>query len=203
MSRRRKGTTAQAGPEAAGKEEQRAESPPPQKSPEELQHEIGALAAALAAKTAEADEAKRERPYLLAEIDNTRKWAEKERERAAVSGAEGVAAALLGVMDSFEKAAAQARALAGGAGEAAQFAAGVDLLYRSFAGALANAGLSPIECVGKAFDPYTMEAVMSVPDDSRPEGTVIEEVQRGYLFRGKVLRTSKVRVASSQNREGA
>src|SRR5207248_11403289 len=61
--------------------------------------------------------------------------------------------------------------------------------------ALAQQGLEPIECVGRPFDPETMEVVEAVRDPSRDTTEVLEEVRRGYRWQGRVFRFAQVRVA--------
>jgi molecular chaperone GrpE len=58
-----------------------------------------------------------------------------------------------------------------------------------------EAGLEPVECVGRPFDPEAMEAVEAVEGGGRPPGTVVEELRRGYRWRGRVFRYAQVRVA--------
>jgi molecular chaperone GrpE len=66
--------------------------------------------------------------------------------------------------------------------------------------ALRQHGLEPIPCVGKPFDPELMEVVEAVPDSGRPAGEVLEEVRRGYLWRGRVFRYAQVRVATQTDK---
>ena len=61
--------------------------------------------------------------------------------------------------------------------------------------ALEQSGFEPISTVGEPFDPERMEAVAAVPDSGRPAGQVLEEVRRGYLWRGRVFRYAQVSVA--------
>ena len=65
---------------------------------------------------------------------------------------------------------------------------------------LRSEGLETIEAIGKMYDATKHEAVANVPDNTKPEGTVIEEIIKGFIFRGKVIRPSIVKVAiSSKN----
>jgi molecular chaperone GrpE len=72
---------------------------------------------------------------------------------------------------------------------------GYALSLRRVERALTAAGLEPINCVGAAFDPETMEVVEAVPGDDRPAGTVVAEVRRGYRWHGEVFRFAQVTVA--------
>ena len=62
---------------------------------------------------------------------------------------------------------------------------------------LRQSGLEPIPCIGQPFDPETMEAVDAAAATGLPAGQVVEEIRRGYLWRGRVFRYAQVRVAKS------
>ncbi|MEM2536489.1 MAG: nucleotide exchange factor GrpE, partial [Candidatus Hadarchaeales archaeon] len=76
-------------------------------------------------------------------------------------------------------------------------AEGVEMIYKQLLKVLEEEGLEPIQAVGKKFDPFLHEAVDRVEVPGMEEGTVVEELQRGYRFRSKILRASKVRVTKS------
>ena len=100
---------------------------------------------------------------------------------------------LLPVMDNFERALAAAR-------ESESFAAlaeGVEMTLRQMQGILTAEGVEPIPTVGKSFDPALHEAVMSVATDEAPDHTILDEFEKGYTYRSKVIRPAKVRVAVS------
>ena len=69
------------------------------------------------------------------------------------------------------------------------------MIIKQLEKSLREAGLEPIECVGSPFDPNFHQAVFMVEDDSVDENTVVEEVQKGYIFGGKVLRPAMVKVS--------
>ena len=147
-----------------------------------------------ALKEAEAklEEASDRMKRQLAEFDNYRKRTEKEKAASFDMGARSVVEKLLPVVDSFE------RGLGGLTEEqkAEPFAAGMDLVYKQLKKMLDELEVVPIEAVGKPFDANLHNAVMHTEDESQPENTVAEEFQKGYTFRGNVIRYSMVRVVN-------
>ena len=67
-------------------------------------------------------------------------------------------------------------------------------------GILVSKGLRPIEAAGQKFDPYYHEAMMKIPSDEYPNNTVIEEFQKGYKIKDRVIRYSKVSVSVDENK---
>ena len=128
----------------------------------------------------------------LAEFDNYRKRTEKEKAASFDMGARSVIEKLLPVVDSFE------RGLGGLSEEqkAEPFAAGMDLVYKQLKKMLDDLGVEAIEAVGKPFNPDLHNAVMHAEDESQPENTVAEEFQKGYTYRGTVIRYSMVKVVN-------
>ena len=128
----------------------------------------------------------------MAEFDNFRKRTEKEKAASFDMGARSVIEKLLPVVDSFE------RGLSGLDEEkkAEPFAAGMDLVYKQLKKMLDDLGVEAIEAVGKPFNPDLHNAVMHVEDEDQPESTVVEEFQKGYTYRGAVIRYSMVKVAN-------
>ncbi len=78
---------------------------------------------------------------------------------------------------------------------------GVDMIYQELLRTLENEGLKPIESVGRTFDPFVHEAVEVVQSNDHPENTVVDEVQRGYTYKGELLRPARVRVARKEEKE--
>jgi len=72
---------------------------------------------------------------------------------------------------------------------------GVEFIAQQLRDTLKNYGVEPIEAQGRKFDPLHHEALEEVSDSGHPEGTVVDEAQRGYSYKGQVLRPSRVRVA--------
>ncbi|MEW9032128.1 MAG: nucleotide exchange factor GrpE [Planifilum fimeticola] len=125
-----------------------------------------------------------------ADLENYRRRARKELEDTARYGAAALAEALLPVLDNMERALAAGRDSNGEA-----FYQGVEMVYRQLLQVLSDAGLSPIEAVGKPFDPHLHNAVMQTESDEYEPGTVVEELQRGYRFKDRVLRPTMVKVS--------
>lgn len=100
---------------------------------------------------------------------------------------------LLDVLDNFERALEAARS-AGEAGQA--IASGLDMVHKQFLHALAKHGVTTIEALDTPFDPTRHEALFQQPAPDRPEGTVIQELAKGYMHHDRVLRPAKVAVST-------
>lgn len=129
---------------------------------------------------------------LQAEFDNFRKRTLKEKEELVKYASERVVAELLPVIDNFERALEAAK----NSQDISSFAQGVEMIFRQLNNVLGKEGLAPIEAVGQAFDPNIHEAIMQVESEEHPANTVVEEVQKGYYLKDKVLRPSMVKVSS-------
>ena len=107
---------------------------------------------------------------------------------------------IIGVVDDLDRAIAAAR----GAGDAAPLLAGVSLIRERLAQILASEGAEAIETVGKPFDPALAEAVATEEtDDPGRDNQVVEEMERGYMLGGTLLRAARVKVARSRVRAAA
>jgi molecular chaperone GrpE len=128
----------------------------------------------------------------MAEFDNFRKRSEKEKSAMYEVGARSVIEKILPTVDNFE------RGLAGITEEQKEdpFVQGMEKVYRQMVTSLESIGVTPIEAVGKTFDPNFHNAVMHVEDEEAGENTVVEEFQKGYLYRDTVVRHSMVKVAN-------
>jgi len=127
-----------------------------------------------------------------ADFENYRKRVEKERAQERHRGAELLIEQVLPVLDAFDL------ALSGQSGAASpEYRKGFEIIRAQLWNALAKQGLQPIEAVGKPFDPNLHHAIEKVPTAAQPEGTVVGEMQTGYMFHGRVLRPAMVRVASA------
>lgn len=123
-----------------------------------------------------------------AEFDNFRKRIERDRVEQSQYASMEVVGDLLPILDDFE------RALTADSGSP-EYAKGVQMIYNRMAETLKKTGLEPIETAGKPFDPHLHQAIERVETNDAPDNTVIGEFQRGYHFKGKLLRPSMVRVA--------
>ncbi len=128
----------------------------------------------------------------MAEFDNFRKRTEKEKAAMFEVGAKSVIEKILPVVDNFE------RGLATVAEEEkeAPFVQGMDKTYKQLMKVLEDLEVLPIEAVGKEFDPAFHNAVMHVDDENVGDNVVVEEFQKGYTYRGSVVRFSMVKVAN-------
>lgn len=125
---------------------------------------------------------------LQAEFQNARRRAEKDRAEFAEYAATEAIRALLPILDDFERALKMETA-------GNEYAKGMELIYQRLFESLKKLGLEPIASVGRAFDPHVHHAIEMVESDETADNTVIDEYQRGYNFKGRLLRPAMVRVA--------
>ena len=128
----------------------------------------------------------------MAEFDNYRKRTEKEKAAMYEVGARSVIEKLLPIVDNFERGLA---AVPEGE-EKSAFAEGMDKIYKQVLKMLEDMGVKPIEAVGQPFDPNFHNAVMHVEDEEAGENIIVEEFQKGYIYKGFVVRHSMVKVAN-------
>ena len=128
----------------------------------------------------------------MAEFDNFRKRSEKEKSAMYEIGAKSVIEKILPTIDNFE------RGFAGMTEEQKEdpFVVGMEKVYRQMLTTLEGIGVTQIEAVGKEFDPNFHNAVMHVEDEEVGENIIVEEFQKGYLYRDSVVRHSMVKVAN-------
>jgi molecular chaperone GrpE len=129
---------------------------------------------------------------LQAEFDNARKRAAREQAEFREYAVADAIKALLPMLDSFD------RALEAHAGE--ENFRGIELINRQFHDALTKLGLRPIPAAGEPFDPHLHQAVEMVDTSDVPDHTVLEELQRGYKLKDRLLRPAMVRVARNSNK---
>jgi molecular chaperone GrpE len=127
-----------------------------------------------------------------ADFENYRKRVDRERQQERHRGAEQLIEQLLPVLDAFDLALQGQNSSAN-----AEYRKGFELIRAQLWNALAKQGLQPIEAVGKPFDPHLHHAIENVPTAEQPEGTVVGEMQTGYMFHDRVLRPAMVRVATA------
>jgi len=146
---------------------------------------------------AELQKLKAERDSLLdrlaraqAEFENARRRASKEQQDFRDYASFDTIKSLLPVLDSFERA-LQTKS------EAADFRSGVELIYKQLQDALVKLGVRPIPAKGEPFDPRYHEAIEMVESADAPDHEVLEELQRGYKFKDRLLRPAMVKVAKN------
>ncbi len=122
--------------------------------------------------------------HIQADFENYRKRLEKQKAESEARASESIIRDLLEVVDDFMHAISKA-------GDDCE---GFKRIYDKFMHVMGKHGLKPIEAKGNPFDHYYHEAVMSQKSD-KEEGTVIEELQKGFMLNSRVIRHSKVKVA--------
>lgn len=127
---------------------------------------------------------------LKAEFDNFRKRTQKEKEEAAKYASERMILSLLPVLDNFERAVDSTRTNK----DFESFSQGVEMILRMFYKVLENEGLKTIEAVGCEFDPNVHEALLTEESD-QGDNIILEELQKGYYLRDKIIRPSRVKVS--------
>lgn len=128
----------------------------------------------------------------MAEFDNFRKRTEKEKTQMYDMGARSIVEKILPVIDNFE------RGLAAVPEEQKEdaFVVGMDKTYRQMLTELETVGVTPIEALGREFDPEYHNAVMQVESEEYESGVVAQELQKGYMYKDSVVRHSMVAVVS-------
>ncbi len=127
---------------------------------------------------------------LKAEYENYKKRAVKERGQMVLWAVEDFVKELLPVLDNFERAIDSSRS----SQDFSSLVEGIQLVSNQFKSVLEKQGLKEIKAKGSQFDPYLHEAIMRIKSKDYPDNLVVEELQRGYKFKGKVLRPSMVKV---------
>ena len=127
---------------------------------------------------------------LQADFDNSRRRARLDLEAAQKYRAQSIASDLIQALDNFER----ALAIPSENEEVLSMRQGMEMVYRSIAEALKKEGVEAIESVGKEFDPNVHQAVMQVNDENFGPNEVVEEFQKGYMIKDRVLRPAMVKV---------
>ena len=125
-----------------------------------------------------------------AEFDNFRKRMQREKEEFLQHANADMIRSLLPVLDGFERALAHRDT-----STPEQFFAGVELIHRELLDTLGRAGVTPVEAKGKQFDPHFHQAVETVESPGHKDQEVVEELQRGYKLKNRLLRPAIVKVA--------
>lgn len=126
-----------------------------------------------------------------ADFDNFRRRTLKEKEELGKYASAKLITELLPVIDNFQR----ALSTAGEHAESASYVKGVEMIFRQLEGVLSAEGLTAMESVGKPFNPEFHQAIMQVESEEYEEGIVVEEVQKGYMLKDKVLRPAMVKVS--------
>ncbi|PSL41222.1 molecular chaperone GrpE [Planomicrobium soli] len=127
---------------------------------------------------------------LLADYDNFKRRVVKDRQDAEKFRAQSILSDLLPVLDNFER----ALSVEVKSDEAISLQKGLEMVRSTLLEAVKREGLEEIKAVGEAFDPHVHQAVMQEKDESAESGTVLQELQKGYSLKGRVLRPAMVKV---------
>ncbi len=177
-------STSPEAPAASGASEAAPQAEAPPESPE-------ALREALAAKTQEAERLQGRLLRLHAEFENYKKRMVREKAEFLKFAHEGLILEFLPILDNLERALASARAEAG----STPLLEGLEMIARLFRSVLEKAGVRPMEARGQPFDPGYHQAVAQVESSDQDANLVVEEIQKGYLIEGRVLRPAMVKVS--------
>jgi molecular chaperone GrpE len=152
----------------------------------------------LATVTAERDQLARDKAELQdlmvrrqAEFENFRRRTERDRMEFVEYASMDAVKALLPMLDDFERALKAAATT----DEASDLVKGVELIYQRLLESLKKLGLEPISTPDQKFDPHVHHAVEMVQNDEVEDHTILDEYQRGYNFKGRLLRPAMVKVA--------
>lgn len=162
-------------------------------SPARLAADIEQLRAQLEEANRESGENRAGWLRTAADFANYRRRTELDREQNLGLANEALLSKLLAIVDDFDRALAQMPPEV----ERAGWTEGIVAIDRKLRQLLESEGLTPIDAQGQPFDPHQHEAVMQQPTADVPEGTVTQELQRGYRVRDRILRPAMVAVAVS------
>jgi molecular chaperone GrpE len=139
---------------------------------------------------AQAEENQNRMLRALADMENLRRRTRKEQEDLAKYASLKIIAELLPVLDNFERALAVDK----DSMTVESLLEGVNMVYRQMVQIFEREGLTPIQAAGQPFDPNLHQAVMQAEDPEYESGMVVEELQKGYLFKDRVIRPAMVKV---------
>lgn len=176
--------TAEASESDAAEADAAAEAEAPDEDAAALKAQVESLKAALEEKD---NRVKR----LQADFENFRRRTSKEREELANVVTQDLLKSMLPILDNFD------RAMAAEQKDNESFQKGVEMIYTQLNETLKNAGLELIDTAGQKFDPNFHQAVMRVENPDLEDDTITQELQKGYIVKGRVIRPSMVQVVSN------
>jgi molecular chaperone GrpE len=163
-------------------------SPAESSAPETLESPYAAVTAERDRLAAEVADLQNRLRYARAEFDNARRRAERERSEYVQFAAVDLVKDILPILDDFERALQVETA-------DRNYAKGVELIYQRMSDTLRKMGLEPIDTADRKFDPNLHQAVERVETEKAEDQSILAEFQRGYNFKGKLLRPAMVKVA--------
>ena len=140
------------------------------------------------------EEAKSKALYAAAETQNVRRRLEAEKDQASSYAAAGFARDMLAIKDHLDRALAAVGEELRTDKTAAQFLAGIEATAREIEAAFQRNGVTRVKSVGEPLDPHRHQAMIEMPSDQEP-GTIVEEMQAGYMLKDRLLRPALVAVA--------
>jgi molecular chaperone GrpE len=141
------------------------------------------------------DEANSKALYAAAEVQNVRRRLEAEKQQAASYASAAFARDMLAIKDHLDRALAAVSEELRGDKIASKFLAGIESTSRELDAVFARNGVTRIESIGQPLDPHKHQAMMEVPSDEAEPGTIVEEMQAGYMLKDRLLRPALVAVA--------
>jgi molecular chaperone GrpE len=141
------------------------------------------------------EEANAKALYAAAELQNTRRRMDKEMVDARAYAAAGFARDMLAIKDHLDRALAAVSDELRADQTAANFLAGIESTARELEQVFARHGISKVESKGQPLDPHKHQAMVEIPHDEAEPGTIIEEMQPGYVMKDRLLRPALVGVA--------
>lgn len=142
------------------------------------------------------DEAKKQVLYAQAEMQNVRRRAEKETADARAYGATNFARDILSVADNLSRALAALPASVREDEAAKPLVTGIEMTAKELENVFSRNGITRIEAVGAKLDPNRHQAMIEIPSESEP-GTIVQELQAGYMIKDRLLRPAMVGVAKA------
>ena len=141
------------------------------------------------------DEANSKALYAAAEVQNVRRRLEAEKSQAAAYASATFARDMLAIKDHLDRALAAVSEELRNDKVASNFLAGIESTRRELDAAFARNGVTRIEAIGQTLDPHKHQAMMEIPSDEAEPGTIVEEMQAGYMLKDRLLRPALVAVA--------
>jgi len=143
------------------------------------------------------EEANSKALYAAAEIQNVRRRLEQEKQQASAYATTQFAKDMLAIKDHLERALVAVNDELRDDKVASQFLAGIEATARELEQVFARHGISRIESVGEPLDPHRHQAMMEIPTGDAAPGTIVEEMQAGYMLKDRLLRPALVGVAKA------
>ena len=141
------------------------------------------------------EEANAKALYAAAEVQNTRRRLEADKEQASSYAAASFARDMLAIKDNLERALVAVNDELRADKVASQFLAGIEATAREIEAAFSRNGISRIKSIGEELDPHRHQAMIEIPTDQAEPGTIVEEMQAGYMMKDRLLRPALVAVA--------